>query len=335
MLKRISNFVFVCFALDILQNIVYSFHRSMRHSPNSTNQHVKQMNSVQPSQFNNSPCKSFGNMIPTAVEVKLAASAPATSFFSEHDRSVSKPIDIMPINGVPTTPLKIERRKSNITRRNANVKYQAFGTPVDDPTMDEDFDFEKNLALFDKQAIWDEIDSTQKPGVVRQTISMKKKNFRHDENVILSKPTSLRQIKTDFQCCQEFANDMGLIIPSIPLTMRNQIQLHAERLGLSWERQCDMLARGTTDIALIQLGGARRLTPQNLHQWPTIVVICDQPSNERQSEVGLSTGRQLASHGLKITTYVPDADSNLKRTSQELELYMATGSSYSNTIKSI
>lgn len=55
-------------------------------------------------------------------------------------------------------------------KKKTNRRYEkniTFSTPVDDPVMVEDFDFEKNLALFDKQAIWDKIDANQKPDLVR------------------------------------------------------------------------------------------------------------------------------------------------------------------------
>lgn len=55
-------------------------------------------------------------------------------------------------------------------KKKTNRRYEknnTFSTPVDDPVMDVDFDFEKNLALFDKQAIWDKIDANQKPDLVR------------------------------------------------------------------------------------------------------------------------------------------------------------------------
>lgn len=57
---------------------------------------------------------------------------------------------------------KMDKKKTN-RRFDKNL---TFSTPVDDPVMDEDFDFEKNLALFDKQAIWDKIDANQKPDLV-------------------------------------------------------------------------------------------------------------------------------------------------------------------------
>lgn len=282
----------------------------------------------------NSPCLSrFGNMIPTVVEVRMAVSAPDASTLADGtkraERLSSKPIDILAKNCLP---FRNEKKKSDAARRQAYTNNQAFGTPVDHPTMDVEFDFEKNLALFDKQAIWDEIDATQKPDLVRQAIPAKKKNFRHNENVLVSKPIGYRQIKTDFVSGQEFATDDGLIIPSVRQEHRNQIQENADKYGLSWPRQCDMFARGTVEIVLQLLGGARRLTPQNLHQWPTIVIICDEPYNDKQSEVGISTGRQLASHGLNVMLYV-STETQSNRISTELQLYKATNGSHRDSVK--
>lgn len=58
---------------------------------------------------------------------------------------------------------KNDNKKKAYRRYDKNI---TFGTPVDDPQLDEEFDFEKNLALFDKRAIWDKIDANQKPDLV-------------------------------------------------------------------------------------------------------------------------------------------------------------------------
>lgn len=290
-------------------------------------------------------------MIPAKVEVRLAASAPngisfmgaAAANSSDHYHNTSKPIDILPnsktasaTQSTPSsTPLKGSDRKQKLTQNRHTVAYtknQAFGTPIDDPTMIEEFDFEKNLALFDKQAIWDEIDAIQKPDLLRQTMFVKNKNYRHDENVLLSEPlqaTGYRQITTEHQSNMEFATDDGLIIPTVPRIIRTMVQRYADTNGLSWARQCDMLARGTTEMALLLLGGARRLTPKNQHQWPTIVIICDYATTEEDLEVGISTGRQLASHGLKVCLYFQNEPHTNCHQSVELALYSAS----SNTRK--
>lgn len=57
----------------------------------------------------------------------------------------------------------------------------------------------------------------------------------------------------------------------------------------------------------------------NQHQWPTVLIICDEPYNEELSEVGLATGRMLASHGLKILVSV-GMEKKSPRKSTELQL---------------
>lgn len=162
----------------------------------------------------------------------------------------SKAIDIP--NNSNNTPMKNDRKKSKRFNRNA-----AFGTPIDDPIMDEDFDFEKNLALFDKQAIWDEIENgsaTEKPDLLRQTNHTTQKKYRHDENVLTSKPPQYRQIETEYKNLEEYVTDDGLVIPALPLKLRDRVQNLAETHGLTWERQSDMLSRGATELAMLLLG---------------------------------------------------------------------------------
>ena len=233
-------------------------------------------------------------------------------------------------------------------RRYQNPK-ETFGTPVNDPTMDEDFDFEKNLALFDKQAVWEKIDhqlSGSKPdllhhqgsgqnsyGYQRQQHQSQPK-YRHDENILQSAPTQYRQIVVDYNSSRDYVSDDGLIVPSIPLIVRNRIQTAAEAMGLTWERQIELLSRGTCDTALQLLGGAPRLKPNNKHQWPNIVVLCEEPYNERKSEIGICTGRMLATHGLKVVVYVREL-TGLSRMSYELDLFKATGNKHTCEIREL
>ncbi|XP_019557086.3 enhancer of mRNA-decapping protein 3 [Aedes albopictus] len=273
-------------------------------------------------------------------------------------KSTSRPIEI---NGTSSsqkafTPYKNDNQKKKTRNGNGNGngnnryvnKNSAFGTPVDDPMMDEEFDFEKNLALFDKQAIWDEIDAIQqKPDLLRQTGAAANRKYRHDENVLASEPTQYRQIELENLVLetaavvsgsgaiqQEYVTDEGLVIPSIPRSTRNLIQQLAENHGLAMERQNDLLARGATEMALQLLGGSRRLTPNNQHQWPKIVIVCDEPYNARLSEIGIATGRLLACHGLKVVVYVSCATTST-RTSHELELYAATGNLFTFNVNTL
>ncbi|XP_058824790.1 enhancer of mRNA-decapping protein 3 [Topomyia yanbarensis] len=294
---------------------------------------------------------------------KLTAKSPGPSRYATNGqqkngyengsaKSTSRPIDIngggsQKVNSI--TPHKNENQKKKSRSGNGNGnngsyrftnKNSAFGTPVDDPMMDQDFDFEKNLALFNKQAIFDEIDAIQqRPDLLRQTVASGKKKYRHDENVLASEPIQYRQIEVENSGAtgsdsDEYVTDEGLVIPSIPRNTRNLVQQLAENHGLTTERQNDLLARGATELALQLLGGSRRLTPNNQHQWPKIVVVCDEPYNARLSEIGIATGRMLACHGLKVFVYVSCATKST-RTSHELELFAATGNLFTFNINTL
>lgn len=90
----------------------------------------------------------------------------------------SKPIDIAVKYNINEfnqfkngTPNKKEKSKG---KWNKSWKDEAcFGSPLDQ-SISKDFDFEKNLALFNKQAVWDEINNSQKPDVVRQADYIRK-----------------------------------------------------------------------------------------------------------------------------------------------------------------
>lgn len=288
----------------------------------------------------------FGNFIPAKVEVKLAHNSGAANNSTKNGqtsarRSTSATIDAAAeknggsysgnSNNAVAQPHKLDKKK-NAQNRRFEKNSIAFGAPVDDPGMKKDFDFEGNLALFDKQAIWNKIDADQKPDVVRQTGHVTKNNYRHDENILISKPVGHRQIKTKHAGTLEYVTDDGIIIPTISMSLRGRIQMQAEVFGLQWERQCDMLARSTVELALQMLGGARRLSPKNQHQWPKIAIICDEMCNERHSDLGFATGRQLASQGLQVHILVKPNLNSALQSHREAELFKATGNNITMTI---
>jgi enhancer of mRNA-decapping protein 3 len=213
----------------------------------------------------------------------------------------------------------------------------------EDFSEEGDFDFEFSNSLFDKKEIFKEIDNenifgtknpTQKPDLVRQLHKPEEK-YRHDENVLDAMLMQFRNVQLEFKPKQEYTTEEPMIIiPSIPQSLRNRIQNLACDHGHSMERQNDFLARGASELALNLLGGSRRLSPKNQHQWPRVTIICDEPYNFRQSEIGLSTARQLASHGLKVMVYVKTS-SHSDKSSKELELFTATGNDFTGNVKDL
>lgn len=232
----------------------------------------------------------------------------------------------------PKTPSNFQKdqKKSRRRQKNSHGRWEELNS-------EEEFDFEKNLALFDKEAIFKEIEACNgnqniKPDLVRQCKKPEDK-YRHDENVLQS--VHYRQIQLEFESKNSyFTDEPGIIIPSVPQSLRNRIQNLADSHGLSWCRQNDMLAKGATDLALQLLGGSRRLSPKNSHQFPKIVIICDEPYNDKQSEIGIATARMLASHGLKVMIYVKTTTKS-DTPSKELELFTATGNDFTYSINDL
>ncbi|XP_050306148.1 enhancer of mRNA-decapping protein 3 isoform X2 [Anthonomus grandis grandis] len=201
---------------------------------------------------------------------------------------------------------------------------ECFGSPLDQH-MKGDFDFEKNLALFDKQAIWDELNS-QRPDLVRNVETRKKysvfywsSKYRHDENVIATQPTSTRQIIVPKHEFTEYVTDDGLIIPCISKHLRKKLFEAAETAGLTFERRSELFGTAAAEIAIQLLGGGHRLNPNNMHQLPTVLVLC---GPHRQGAAGVNTARQLASHGVRTIVYCASLDAVALK--KELSLYMLT-----------
>lgn len=96
--------------------------------------------------------------------------------------SKTKPIDIeqkynsgdLPLSQKNSTPNKREKNKGKWTKGWKDE--ECFGSPLDH-NISKDFDFEKNLALFNKQALWEELNA-QKPDVVRQVDNKKNAKYR-------------------------------------------------------------------------------------------------------------------------------------------------------------
>lgn len=104
------------------------------------------------------------------------------NFIGSHSKS--KPIDIEckannsfgnDLSFKNGTPNKKDRIKGKWVKGRKDE--ECFGSPLDHK-INKDFDFEKNLALFDKQAVWDEINNSQKPDVIKNVDSKKPSKYR-------------------------------------------------------------------------------------------------------------------------------------------------------------
>ncbi|ENN78265.1 hypothetical protein D910_10007 [Dendroctonus ponderosae] len=245
--------------------------------------------------------------------------------------SRSKPIEIEP-NKKSEDSLNFSYNKNTPIRKGVKGGKQwvkgskdeeCFGAPLDHKIKGE-FDFEKNLALFDKQAIWEKLNSSR-PDACRFTITLprilrtKSLFCRHDENVLPNHPTSIRQIIVPLAEIQEYVTDDGLIIPCISRNLRRKLFDFAEKAGLTWDKRVELFGTAAAEIAIQLLGGGHRLNPNNKHQIPTVVVLC---GPHKQGAAGINAARQLASHGVRTIVFCPFLEAVAIK--KELSLYMLT-----------
>lgn len=224
-----------------------------------------------------------------------------------------------------TFPKKLTHRQRALERDE-----HTFGTPIDQ-SLHQDFDFEKNLALFNKEAVRQELNSL-KPDIVGQSESNRGTTaiYRPDENILVSEPTVLHQIGVPCPGEKEYVTDNGLVIPSITLNLHRQLIGAADRLGISWERRVELLGRAGAELILQLLGGSHRLNPNNAHQWPTVVALC---GPHRSGAAGINCARQLSSHGVKTIVLVENSEDVFLL--QELSLYRLTENKVETKVKNL
>ncbi|XP_076676516.1 enhancer of mRNA-decapping protein 3 [Andrena cerasifolii] len=273
--------------------------------------------------------RSFSESVPSTTQ---STSSQTQSNFKKPDNNPQPPAE-QPVNGkLSLADIAGKPIQKRLTHRQRALERDenTFGTPIDQ-SIDQDFDFEKNLALFNKEAVWQEINSL-KPDIVRQSENNRGTAgiYRHDENIIVSEPTVFRQITVPSAGEKEYVTDNGLVIPSITLNLHRQLIGAADRLGISWERRVELLGRAGSEIILQLLGGSHRLNPNNAHQWPTVVALC---GPHRSGAAGVNCARQLSSHGVKTIVFVENSEDVFLL--QELSLYKLTGNKVETKVKNL
>uniref|UniRef100_A0AAY4D702 Enhancer of mRNA-decapping protein 3 n=1 Tax=Denticeps clupeoides TaxID=299321 RepID=A0AAY4D702_9TELE len=216
-----------------------------------------------------------------------------------------------------------------------NKDDECFGDGIDDG-LDEDFDFEGNLALFDKAAVFSQIDTSERRGngarsrgtPGEQTPS----RYRHDENILEAKPVVYRQIAVPQPGAKEYCTDSGLVVPSVSYELHKRLLCVAERHGLSLERRLEMTGVCASQMALTLLGGPNRLTPKNVHQRPTVALLC---GPHVQGAQGISCGRHLANHEVEVILFLPNFVKMLEVITSELTLFGKTGGKHVSNVKDL
>lgn len=223
-----------------------------------------------------------------------------------------------------STPKKMERGG-----RRAVQREDCFSAPAESFLME--FDFEKNLALFDKKAVFEEIENGPSSDSERQA-ERRPSKYRHDENVLPSQPTDLRQIRVPCSSNAEFRTDTGLVVPGVTQELRCRLLETAEQIGFNTDRLVEMFGRSAAEMVMQLLGGSHRLDPKNEHQLPTVVFLC---GPHLQGALGVNCARQLANHGAKVTVFAPSFMRMNPSLEAELKLLELTSVQRTTTVKEL
>ncbi|XP_072236236.1 enhancer of mRNA-decapping protein 3-like [Leuresthes tenuis] len=201
---------------------------------------------------------------------------------------------------------------------------ECFGDGTDED-LDTDFDFEGNLALFDKAAVFSQIDGTSGHSnkVQHQSAQAEQRpqSYRHDQNILEGKPIIYRQITVPLHGGKEYCTDSGLVVPCIPFKLHKRLLEAAEHWGLSVKRRLETIGVCSSQMALSLLGGPNRLNPKNIHQKPIVVLLCGPHSQGAQ---GVSCGRHLANHEVEVILFLPSFVKMDESVTREVSLYSRT-----------
>ncbi|XP_055789073.1 enhancer of mRNA-decapping protein 3 [Salvelinus fontinalis] len=212
---------------------------------------------------------------------------------------------------------------------------ECFGNNMDDG-LDTDFDFEGNLALFDKAAVFSQIAGSDRRGNVAQARGtpqeQQSSQYRHDKNILETKPVVYRQISVPQPGAKEYCTDSGLVVPSISYELHKRLLSVAERYGLSLERRLEMTGVCASQMALTLLGGPNRLTPKNVHQRPTVALLC---GPHVQGAQGINCARHLANHEVEVILFLPNFVKTLDAVSSEITLYTKTEGKQFSSVKEL
>ncbi|GFR69554.1 enhancer of mRNA-decapping protein 3 [Elysia marginata] len=228
-------------------------------------------------------------------------------------------------------PKRMERGGKRTTVNSKNS--ECFSAPTQ--SYLQDFDFESNLALFNKKAVFQEIEN-EFPELSLSSGPPLEQKYRHDENILQPGesnmvPVRKQQIKVPGTTKKLYITDSGLLVPAISQELREQLCALASEHGLSHSRQLESFCRSASDMAIHLIGGSHRIHPKNDHQMPAVVVLCGAHDH---GALGACCARILSSHGVQVTLVTPNCPLPTI-TTQEIELFKLTGNTVVHNVKGL
>ncbi|KAH9513310.1 enhancer of mRNA decapping [Bulinus truncatus] len=224
-------------------------------------------------------------------------------------------------------------RRADGNRKGANAKNsECFSAPTE--SYLQEFDFESNLALFNKKKVFQEIENGF-PELSLDGDCLEQK-YKHDENVLqpVDMPQTIlkQQIQVPESKSQLYFTDTGMAVPSISLELRDKLCEEASVYGLTLARQLEAFGRAASEMVIHLIGGSHRIQPKNNHQMPVVVILCGPHEN---GALGVCCARILSSHGVQVTLFIPNVKVLPPVVSEEMELYKLSGSTVTHNDKGL
>ena len=237
----------------------------------------------------------------------------------------------------PTNRLSPYNNNNNSSNNNSNnnksssknnTRNSCFSN--DDVDCYPDFDFEENLARFDKQAVFEKLGLNK--DVLLGSSSGNSGNSRYDkkmaptDNVLEHEPVSLRQIKVPLEHAgKEYTTKDGFVVPAITLALKQKLFRAAQDAGLSIQQIAENAGVCVCQMALQLVGGSLRINPKNDHQRPEFVVLA---GAHMQGLQAICAARHLVNHTAKVILYLPSSSSMSRMTpgaQTQLDLFLKSG----------
>lgn len=197
------------------------------------------------------------------IECPSSESRPEQSIVCIANRkkhTVSEALQATPSPGKPVArskPIDIQNKQTRGTAagsggRRRGKDYCLAETDASDPALARDFDFQTNLALFDKAKLWREMN--EQPDLVRQT-EEGRAMYRHDENVLGGRESGpLYLLPEGHRAPVSYVTDRGLTVPSAAGDLRRTMLNQLRAAGLL-PASLVLLGRALADLALRLLPG--------------------------------------------------------------------------------
>uniref|UniRef100_W5NBJ0 Enhancer of mRNA-decapping protein 3 n=1 Tax=Lepisosteus oculatus TaxID=7918 RepID=W5NBJ0_LEPOC len=215
-----------------------------------------------------------------------------------------------------------------------NKDDECFGDGMED-SLDTDFDFEGNLALFDKAAVFSQIETSERRNGARSRGTPNERTpsrYRHDENILEAEPIVYRQITVPQHGGKEYCTVTGCVWSSCSFAYHKSLHMCVEGDKIILTAPFDYVGHCLSVMSFSLSSHQSGLTPKNVHQRPTVALLC---GPHVQGAQGISCGRHLANHEVHVILFLPNFVKMLESITNELTLFGKTDGKQVSSVKDL